>query len=43
MGRKNKLRKFAEILSFPNVYENYNVQQPGLVGADMVPVDLRWA
>lgn len=41
MARKNKLRKFAEILSFPNVYENYNVQQPGLVGADMEPVDLR--
>jgi tRNA (guanine-N7-)-methyltransferase len=28
MGRKNKLRKFAEVLSFPNVYECYDVQQP---------------
>lgn len=45
MARKNKLRKFAEVLSFPNVYECYSVQQPQLVGAGMVPVDLkgRWA
>lgn len=41
MGRKNKLRKFAEVLSFPNVYECYNVQQPTLVGAGMEPVDLK--
>lgn len=41
MGRKNKLRKFAEILSFPNVYECYNVQQPSLVGAGMQPVELK--
>lgn len=45
MGRKNKLRKFAEVLSFPNVYECYNVQEPALVGVNMEPVDLRgqWA
>lgn len=45
MARKNKLRKFAEVLSFHNVYECYSVQQPQLVGAGMVPVDLkgRWA
>ncbi|MBK9339165.1 MAG: tRNA (guanosine(46)-N7)-methyltransferase TrmB [Lewinellaceae bacterium] len=44
MGRKNKLRKFAEILSFPNVYECYDVQQPALVGADMQAVEMkgRW-
>lgn len=44
MSRKNKLRKFAEVLSFPNVYECYNIQEPGLVGAGMDPVDLkgRW-
>lgn len=41
MGRKNKLRKFAELLSFPNVYECYNVQQPALVGADMQEIDLK--
>lgn len=44
MGRKNKLRKFAEVLAFPNVYECYNVQEPALVGAGMETVDLkgRW-
>lgn len=44
MGRKNKLRKFAEVLSFPNVYECYNVQAPVLVGVDMQEIDLkgRW-
>ncbi len=41
MGRKNKLRKFAEILSFPNVYECYDVRAQVLVGAGMQPVDLR--
>ncbi len=41
MARKNKLRKFAEVLSFPNVYECYSVQQPELVGVGMVPVDLK--
>lgn len=45
MSRKNKLRKFAEVLSFPNVYECYNVQEPALVGINMEPVDLKgqWA
>ncbi|MCC7245173.1 MAG: tRNA (guanosine(46)-N7)-methyltransferase TrmB [Saprospiraceae bacterium] len=45
MSRKNKLRKFAEILSFPNVFECYNAQQPALVGVDMTPIDFRghWA
>ncbi len=44
MSRKNKLRKFAEILDFPNVYECYEVREPSLTGAGMVPVDLkgRW-
>jgi tRNA (guanine-N7-)-methyltransferase len=44
VSRKNKLRKFAEVLSFPNVYECYNVQEPALSGVGMVPVDLkgRW-
>ena len=41
MGRKNKLRKFAEVLSFPNVYECYNIRQPVLVGAGMQEVELR--
>lgn len=45
MGRKNKLQKFADVLSFPNVYECYQVQEPQLVGVNMTPVDLkgRWA
>jgi tRNA (guanine-N7-)-methyltransferase len=41
VGRKNKLRKFAEVLSCPNVYECYDVQQPALVGAGMEQVDLK--
>ena len=41
MARKNKLRKFAEVLSFPNVYECYDVQRPSLVGVGMEVVDLK--
>lgn len=41
MARKNKLRKFAEILAFPNVYECYDVKQPSLTGAGMQTVDLK--
>ncbi len=41
MSRKNKLRKFAEVLAFPNVYECYNVQQPALVGSGMKEVALK--
>ncbi|MCB9332494.1 MAG: tRNA (guanosine(46)-N7)-methyltransferase TrmB [Lewinellaceae bacterium] len=41
MSRKNKLSKFADILSFPNVYECYDVRTPELVGTGMQPVDLR--
>ncbi|MBU6340115.1 MAG: tRNA (guanosine(46)-N7)-methyltransferase TrmB [Bacteroidetes bacterium] len=43
MSRKNKLRKFAEIVSFPNVYECYNVQEPALVGVNMTPVEMKGA
>ncbi|MCS6929918.1 MAG: tRNA (guanosine(46)-N7)-methyltransferase TrmB [Saprospiraceae bacterium] len=44
MSRKNKLQKFAEIRTFPNVYECYDVQHPSLVGVGMEPIDLkgRW-
>ncbi len=44
LARKNKLRKFAEILAFPNVYECYNVKQPSLTGTGMQTVELkgRW-
>ena len=32
MGKKNKLKKFEEVASFPNVYENYDPKNPGLIG-----------
>jgi tRNA (guanine-N7-)-methyltransferase len=41
MGRKNKLRKFADILSFSNVFECYDVKQPQLVGDGMVPIEMQ--
>jgi tRNA (guanine-N7-)-methyltransferase len=41
MGRNNKLKRFAEILSFSNVYECYDVQAPVLVNADLVPVQMQ--
>ncbi len=39
------MQKFAEILAFPHVIENYSFHQPQLVGKDGVPVDLvgHWA
>jgi tRNA (guanine-N7-)-methyltransferase len=45
MGKKNKLKKFAEVASFPNVYENIDPKNPKLTGIDREPVDLRskWA
>ena len=45
MSRRNKLKKFAEILSYPNVYENYDPKNPQLTGKDGALVDLRgqWA
>ncbi len=41
MARRNKLEKFAEILSFPNVYENYDPKAPQIVGKDGVPVEMK--
>ncbi len=45
MSRRNKLQKFAEILEFPNVYENYDTRRPELTGVGGKPADLkgRWA
>lgn len=34
MSRRNKLQKFAEILTFPNVYENFDSYPPRLSGMD---------
>lgn len=44
MSRRNKLQKFAELLTFPNVYENFDAKQPELTGQDSEIVDLkgRW-
>lgn len=44
MSKRNKLQKFAELLAFPNVYENFDTENPGLIGAGGEPVDLkgRW-
>ncbi|GLR18085.1 tRNA (guanosine(46)-N7)-methyltransferase TrmB [Portibacter lacus] len=41
MASRNKLQKFAEIVSFPNVYENYDPKNPGLVGVNQEPIDLK--
>lgn len=45
MSRRNKLQKFAELLTFPNVYENFDVKHPQLTGLNGIPVDLKgkWA
>ncbi len=41
MSKRNKLQKFAELLSYPNVFENFNPRQPGLIGAGGESVKLR--
>ncbi|MCL4106460.1 UNVERIFIED_CONTAM: hypothetical protein GTU68_030418 [Idotea baltica] len=41
MASRNKLQKFAEIVTFPNVYENYDPKNPGLVGVNQEPIDLK--
>ena len=45
MSTRNKLQKFAENLSFPNVFENFVVSQPQLIGKDGAKMDLKgkWA
>lgn len=45
MSKRNKLQKFAELLTFPNVYENFNPKNPQLIGVGGTPVSLRgcWA
>ena len=45
MSRRNKLMKFAELATLPNVYENFSVEEPQLLAAYKTPVDLRgkWA
>jgi tRNA (guanine-N7-)-methyltransferase len=41
MSRRNKLKKFSEVLSFPNVYENPDATNPGLIGENGVFFDLK--
>lgn len=41
MSRRNKLQKFAELLTFPNVYENFDAKQPTLTGQDGEILDLK--
>ena len=45
MARRNKLQKFSEILSFPNVLENYEYNDIKLVGENGEEVKMRgyWA
>ena len=41
MARRNKLLKFTEILTFPNVYENFNHQLNVLSGQNGVEVEMK--
>lgn len=41
MSRRNKLEKFSELLSFPNVYENFDAKAPALAGENGALVDLK--
>lgn len=45
MSRRNKLLKFAELLTFPNVFENFDPKHPELAGVNGLPIELkgRWA
>lgn len=41
MSRRNKLAKFAELLTFPNVYENFDTQKPELTGLNGTIVEMK--
>lgn len=41
MSRRNKLKKFADILDFPNVYENFDFTQPALTGVGNIGFDAK--
>ncbi len=41
MSRRNKLEKFAELGTFPNVYQNYDYQDPRLLGVQGEERDLK--
>ncbi len=41
MGKKNKLKKFSEVLTYPNVYQNFDPKYPRLVIGENTEVDLK--
>ena len=41
MSKRNKLQKFADLLSFKNVYENFDPKNPELLGEGGHPQDLK--
>lgn len=41
MARRNKLKKFNDLLSFSNVYENYDPTDPRLLASETEEVDLK--
>ena len=41
MSTKNKLQKFADLLSYSHVFENFSYENPQLHGQDGVKVDLK--
>lgn len=45
MAKRNKLQKFAEIATFPNVYENFDPKDPVLIGVTGQKTELKgsWA
>ena len=45
MSKRNKLKKFAELLDFPNVFENYDPANPQLTASAGVVVEMKgnWA
>jgi len=45
MSRKNKLRRFADIYAYPNVYENFNPLDPKLVHQEGKTIEMKglWA
>ncbi|MCB0665099.1 MAG: tRNA (guanosine(46)-N7)-methyltransferase TrmB [Saprospiraceae bacterium] len=45
MSRRNKLEKFAELLTFKNVYQNYSFKDPSIhyLGGELVERKGRWA
>ena len=41
MSGKRKLFRFAELSTLPNVYQNYNIQEPALTNCEQDEVDLK--